>query len=231
MNIQIRDLHRDIPKAQLYYLLTYKSVSESLLDTITDCFYIRDHRHGRGERALGRMCFNWIADVHPAIFLKLIPFIPEYGRWDDLLYITNPQVVPYIYFYIQNQIQTDRFNMSIGLPISTCAKWLPTEGKSFVRRHKRQFQALLRHLNITPKEYRIHMSVLRKYLQLPEHIVCSAQSDARIKKQLTQMELSNGARKKYSKIYSLVCSTDTKPPFSSEKRNEYYIPIVNSLKI
>lgn len=232
MNFSLNDLQRDIPKAQLYYFLTYKSENENLLDTITDCFYIRDHRHGRGERHLGRLCFNWIADLHPVIFLKIMKFIPEYGRWDDLLYITNKQIRPYIYTFIRNQLNTDRLDMAIGVPISTLAKWLPSEGKSFYRHHKTEFEQLLEHLHFTPQDYRQTLSCLRKYLELPEHIVCSDQTELHeIYRKLSNTKLSNAAKRKYSKIYNLTLPPTPKPTFSIRKTDQYYQPILTHLKI
>lgn len=232
MNISVHTVHRDISKLQLYAILNHKSVTESLLDTVTDCFYLRDHRHGRGERKLGRMCFNWLADMHPAIFLKLLRFIPEYGRWDDLLYITNPQVTSYIYAFLYNQLNTDRWNMAIGLPISPLAKWLPTEGKAFARKKKIQFQTILRHLKVTPQEYRTQLSALRKYLQLPEHIVCTPQSDEAIITQLTSRSLPRGATRKYNKVYAWSSPTKTlNTPLSTPKQTEQYTLLVNHLKM
>ncbi len=206
---------------------------ESLLDTVTDCFYLRDHRNGRGERKLGRMCFNWLADMHPAIFLKVLKFIPEYGRWDDLLYITNPQVTPYIYAFLYNQLNTDRWNMAIGLPVSTLAKWLPTEGKSFARTRKIQFHSLLQYFKLSLQEYRTQLSALRKYLRLPEHIVCTPQSDEEIITQLTSQPLSRGAKRKYNKVYTWIppSKDSTSIPLSISKQTDKYTSILTHLKM
>ncbi len=161
MNVRIRELPRDVSKAQLYYFLNQASQHDNLWETIVDCFYLRDPVHGRGERRLGRLCFNWLADTHPAIFLKLLPLIPRYGRWDDLLYITQSNIRPIVHTFVFNQLHVDMLHLRIGLPISECAKWLPTEGKAYARRFQCEFFGLLQGLRLTPKEYRVTLSSLR----------------------------------------------------------------------
>jgi hypothetical protein len=104
---------RNIDKVKLYEILD-KNMFISMEDTISDCFYIRDHRNGRGERKLGRLCFSWLANRHPTIFLKVFHHIPIYGRWDDLLYIDNPRMYVYIYEFIKILLHRDYLNMSIG---------------------------------------------------------------------------------------------------------------------
>ena len=172
LKYSITQLPRDIDKSRLYHILNMNVLS-NLHDTITDCIFVRDHCYGMGERKLGRLCLNWMADTHPVIFLKIFKYIPYFGRWDDLLYITNPYVLPYIHSFISNQINEDYLNMKLGLPISMCAKWLPTEGKSFARKYKNQFLSLLKAMNLTPKEYRIRLGILRKHINLPEHHICT----------------------------------------------------------
>lgn len=165
----IHKLPRNSKKYIVYDLLT-RSSELDLIDTITSCFFIRDPRKGRGERDLGRLCFNWIADIHPTLFLKVFHLIPNYGRWDDLLYIQNSKIVPYVLKFLALQIDRDWMNMSIGLPITTCCKWLPSEGKSFARHYKQVFQRLMFTMNTTPKEYRVRLKSLRSYLSQSKHI-------------------------------------------------------------
>jgi len=155
---------RNTEKCRIYYMLD-NNIDYNFVETVTDCFYIRDPRNGRGERDLGRICFNWLADKYPAVFVKICKYIPVYGRWDDLLYITNTEIRPFIYEFLALQINQDYYNMMIGDPITTCAKWMPTEGKSFARHNKNKFLQLLCHMKLKPKEYRIKISALRKYLE------------------------------------------------------------------
>ena len=48
-------------------------------------FFARDVRGGLGERKVFRTCLKWLAQNAPASARKNIPYIAEYGRWDDLL--------------------------------------------------------------------------------------------------------------------------------------------------
>jgi hypothetical protein len=161
-----------INKALVYSILN-ENAAKHLEQTIIECFHVRDHRNGLGEREVGRLCFNWMADVHPHIFIHAMKHIPLFGRWDDLLYIKSAYMRPYIYDYIHVQFQIDMLNMKIGKEISLLAKWLPTEGKSWARKHKTEFNQLLACLKMEPKEYRQTVSILRKRLDLPEHYLCS----------------------------------------------------------
>lgn len=213
----INNIHRNMTKSQLYYILNEASYT-NLIETITECFYIRDHRKGKGERKIGRLCFNWIADMHPMIFLRIMRYIPEFGRWDDLLYITNEFVQPFIYKYISNQIHHDILQMTIGCPISTCAKWMPSEGKTFARHYSNQFHALIRQLGMTLKEYRIKLSTLRRYLNIPEHYLCKG---SHIK--LRERQLTHGARKLYQKALFLPLKNKKQFNIPIKQENNYIL--------
>lgn len=219
-------INRFANKYHIYSWLS-KSSDANLVNTITDCFYIRDHRKGKGERKLGRICFNWIADHHPMIFLRVMKFIPEFGRWDDLLHITNELLQPYIYKYISNQIHHDILQMSIGYPISTCAKWLPSEGKSFARHHSIQFKLLLQNLGMNMKEYRIKMSTLRKYIYIPEHDICTKNYPS-----LHNRLLTHGAKKMYRNILNPVTYEPLTKDFRFRIKNDNnYILIKEQIPI
>ncbi len=47
-------------------------------------FYIRSIRSGQGERRFFRVCMRWLAENHPDVFIKNMPNIVEFGRYDDL---------------------------------------------------------------------------------------------------------------------------------------------------
>jgi len=52
-------------------------------------FFARDCRGGSGERRLFRVVYPRLASENPALAIKLLHFIPEYGRWDDLIQILD----------------------------------------------------------------------------------------------------------------------------------------------
>lgn len=160
-----------IDRNMLFFLLSEASMID-IVSTLRICIYIRDISFGLGKRKMGRWCYEWIAIYHPTIFIRIIPHIPYYGRWDDLLYINHPNFEHLIFQFIQTQLHIDKWNMMIGQPISFCAKWLPSEGKTFHKTYPDKFQRLLNTLNMTPKEYRQQLKLLREYANIPEQLIC-----------------------------------------------------------
>jgi hypothetical protein len=97
--------------------LFQKAFSEDRLLAVRILFYLRDIRGGQGERKLFRNCLQWLGETYPDIFEKIIGYVPEYGRWDDLFF-DNQSVTDLIY----NQLVKDKDNETPSL----LAKWLPT---------------------------------------------------------------------------------------------------------
>ena len=52
-------------------------------------FFARDVRGGLGERRVFRIILDWLAHNEKISVFKNISFIPEYGRYDDLLVLLN----------------------------------------------------------------------------------------------------------------------------------------------
>jgi hypothetical protein len=129
---------------------------------------------------------------------------------------------------------------------------MPSEGKSFSRKYKTRFNGLLKTLRMSNKEYRIRLSVLRKYLDLPEHHLCSGKIH-----RINPSKLSFGAQTLYEKAlrnknpwdFPSSQLTDESVPFSIQppiqppiqtsppKKNKYiknsdeYNNIINNLKL
>lgn len=61
-----------------------KAFAEDRLLALKALFYIRDVRGGQGERRTFKVCMKWIAENYPDIFIKNIPNVPLFGRFDDL---------------------------------------------------------------------------------------------------------------------------------------------------
>lgn len=228
VSLLTRLIHRKTPKHVIHNILS-ECAERDFQETITDCFYIRDHIHGRGERDVGRVCFNWIAEHHPIVFLNIMHHIPNYGRWDDLLWISSNTIRPYIYEFFKLQLNMDTYHMKLGLPITTCAKWLPTEGKSFARRYKRQFQQLLSCLGMEPKQYRTLLSSLRSYMAIPEKRLCSGTlySVKNTSKGFRQLHI-NCFKFKYP--YDMIGRKTISKTNRYEKHGDYYEPVINDLK-
>lgn len=126
-------------------------------------FYARDVRGGLGMRKLFRDLFMILPEE---VQDKVIEYVPEYGRYDDLIYI-------YFHDYnkafniIKNQLMEDLRNYSAGNPISLLAKWMPSNNTSSAETRK-QAKILACELRLTDRNYRRMLSKLRKYLRVTE---------------------------------------------------------------
>jgi len=132
--------------------------------------YIRDVREGMGERKVGRIFFNYIADRYaynkdPMIF-KIIPHIADVGRWDDLINIfyeaKNDAVRKEIIDIIFKQLKKDNNSDNPSL----LAKWLPSINSGVLSRKKAL--EILKYINISNKNYRRMLSILRKKIDIVE---------------------------------------------------------------
>ena len=100
-------------------------------------FWARDIRGGAGERRVFRIAMEHLAKSNKDSVIRNMSFIPEYGRWDDLLVFFGTDV--------QNEAATlirEALNQNNGL----CAKWMPRKGP--IANELRKFMGL------TPKDYR-----------------------------------------------------------------------------
>lgn len=130
-------------------------------------FFASDIRGGLGERRLFRVCFFYLAQNHPDIAEILLPFIPEYNRFDSLLPLLDTKISDAVVRQIKKQLDQDMQDMKEKKPISLCAKWMPSENASSAK--TAYYAALLiQKLNTTKRQYRKMLSALRKYLSLVE---------------------------------------------------------------
>lgn len=48
-------------------------------------FFVRDPRQGMGERRVFHVILKWLAQTHPDSLRRNLPYIAEFGRWEDVL--------------------------------------------------------------------------------------------------------------------------------------------------
>ncbi|QQO07884.1 DUF2828 family protein [Breznakiella homolactica] len=131
-------------------------------------FYARDIRGGLGERRLFRMILSYLAIHHGELpFKKLIPLVPEYGRFDDLLCLMGTKQQNLVLDFFKEQLARDRAAMETGSSVSLLAKWLPSVNASSAAA-KLEARIIAKHLGMTEKQYRTTLSALRKYLDVVE---------------------------------------------------------------
>lgn len=100
--------------------------------------WVRDIRGGAGERDTFRKLLLWLEDNAPADAARLIPKIPDVGRWDDLLVFKTDALRERAFYAIARAIVIDRNALA--------AKWMPRKGPDA--------NALRRFLRLSPKTYR-----------------------------------------------------------------------------
>ena len=137
-------------------------------------FYLRDAREGIGERDLFRSSLLATCRSYPQLMLPLLKYIPEYGRWDDLVWLLDmvdaedfPSIQQEVKSIIRNQWVKDIEDTNAGKPISLMAKWLPStnaSSKTTIRRGK----MIARVLGLNESIYRKALSKLRERLNVTE---------------------------------------------------------------
>lgn len=103
--------------------------------------WARDVRGGAGERQIFRDVLNYMEINHADELETLIPYVPVYGRWDDLLVLSTPRFRAMAFDLISEALHAgDRL----------CAKWMPRQAspKNPVARELRE------HMGLSPKAYR-----------------------------------------------------------------------------
>ena len=131
-------------------------------------FMLRDVRGGMGERRSFRICLAWLANARPELVKKLIKLIPEYGRFDDLIYSgLEGELWELVVDEIDRQWEKDYKDMEDGKPISLLAKWMPSVNTSSPKTVA-MARKLAAKLGLTERQYRKALSKMRAYLKVIE---------------------------------------------------------------
>ena len=113
-------------------------------------FWARDVRGGAGERDTFRKLLAKLAELHPDTTRKVLDFVSEYGRWDDLAVLENTKLEPDVLRIVSNALKADN---------SLCAKWTPRQG-TFANK-------LRKFMGLDPKTYRKLLVNLTKVVETP----------------------------------------------------------------
>lgn len=130
-------------------------------------FYARDVREGLGEVRLFSIVMSYLINYHYWKVRAIIPLIPMYGRWDDLLVLLNTRAESDILTIISKQWHADTIAMKLKQPISLMAKWLPSINATSLDSRKKALK-ILRYLNMTVAQYRHYLDRFRRYLDVVE---------------------------------------------------------------
>ena len=147
------------------FMLAYSKNPESAIRIL---FNSRDIREGQGERSVFRFLLRYLANSEPKLVAKLIPYVPEYGRWDDLWELLGTQVKDSIVNFACAQLQKDFESDNPSL----LAKWMPSCNASS-KETKSQAKHFMKYLGMKEKEYRQCLSKLRSKLEVVEQKICA----------------------------------------------------------
>ena len=144
--------------------LFVKAYYENPLTAIKNLFYLRDIQYGYGRRQSFRTLMKLLSEEQRDIAIKLIPYIPSLGRWDDLVVLVDSKVKNEVISIISEQIKSDLKSENCSL----LGKWLPTE-KSPNHETKKLAVILANKLfNGDRKAYRKTCSTLRSKINILE---------------------------------------------------------------
>jgi len=111
-------------------------------------FWSRDVRGGAGERQIFRDVLVHLEKLHPETLEAVLPFVSEFGRWDDLLVFKTEKFKHMAYTLIGDALRERN-----GL----CAKWMPRQGPIAIE--IRNFYGM------TPKQYRKSLVALTNVVE------------------------------------------------------------------
>ncbi len=139
-----------------------KAYHESPKYTVKWLFFLRDILEGMGERRTFRICLRYLAVSQPKMAKAVLEYVPEYGRYDDVLVLLDTPVAVDVAAMIKKQLDKDLKAMEAGESVSLLAKWLPSINTSSAK--TREYgKKLCKYFKISPKEYRKTLSKLRAY--------------------------------------------------------------------
>ena len=128
-------------------------------------FFGRDVRGGLGERRVFRVIINWLAENKTESLRKNLEFIPEFGRYDDLVSLLGTACEKDALRTVHKLLKAD---LASDAEVSLLAKWLPSVNASnaeTVRKAKR----VARYLGMSDAEYRKTLAELRKKIRIIEN--------------------------------------------------------------
>ena len=132
-------------------------------------FYARDVRGGLGERNVFKVILQTMADFHRDSVIKNIPYIAEFGRYDDMLVLLGTSCEAEMLLELKRQFQEDMENLKVdNKAVSLLGKWLPSVNASneeTVAKGKKIAKAF----GLKEVEYRKALTALRARIRIIEN--------------------------------------------------------------
>ena len=131
-------------------------------------FYARDIRGGLGERSVFRTLLHYLAENEIQSLVRNLPYIAEYGRWDDVLVLMNTPAHAAAVALLREQFEMDMKSLASGEPVSLLGKWLPS-----INAHNSEVVKLAKQLarafGMNEAQYRKALSALRQKICILEN--------------------------------------------------------------
>ncbi len=115
--------------------------------------WVRDIRGGAGERQTFRDLLLYLEEFHQNVAMQLVPFISEFGRWDDILIFKTSELKNIAFMEVAKALSNEN---------KLCAKWMPRKGQVSIE--------LRNFLKLSPKSYR---KLLVNLTDVVEQKMCS----------------------------------------------------------
>lgn len=155
--------------SEAIFIKAYSYSKQLALKTL---FYARDCRGGLGERSTFRKLYLSLIKIDPKTAINNLFNIPEFGRWDDLVYIYDKTLNPTVKETITNIFKTTLAHdyQEIGkgnyTNVTLLAKWLPSvrtgAGTNQIARK------IYKDMGYSKNEYKRVLSFLRTHLNIVE---------------------------------------------------------------
>ena len=131
-------------------------------------FYARDVRGGLGERRVFRSILTWLASNEKGSVVKNLPFIAEYGRWDDVLVLLKTPCRKEALALLKEQFRADLAALEDSGDISLLGKWLPSVNASN-RETVMLAKMIAKSFGLSDRDYRKALTKLRARIRIIEN--------------------------------------------------------------
>ena len=131
-------------------------------------FYARDVRGGFGERRVFRSILAWLASNEKSSVVRNLPYIAEYGRWDDVLVLLKTPCRKEALALLEEQFREDLAALEAGGDISLLGKWLPSVNASN-QETVVMAKMIAKSFGLSDRDYRKALTGLRARIRIIEN--------------------------------------------------------------
>ena len=131
-------------------------------------FFSRDVRGGLGERRVFRILLKWLAVNKKKTLIRNLPYIAEYGRWDDVLVLLDTPCRNEAIELLKKQFQSDLAALENNGEVSLLGKWLPSVNASNEQTVYMGKQ-IAKAFGLTDRDYRKALVRLRAHIRILEN--------------------------------------------------------------